>query len=228
MLRPPEHFRTARKNLGAVCLGCREKAAEGRRTPRRFAPAVPLEQRAASWSAPALWSFAAAIPDLRPIEELLPPTFWEQHRVAILLGGLLGLAILAVAVWRFRRVRPVVVLPPAEVARKTLQRLEAGPDNSVLAGAVLKTLRHYLPAAIPTLSRGELTADEIVGHLDRKSSLPPELRNEISLLLRQCEQRQFFSGRQDAHTKLATRALDVIRKIEATQIHPATLSASPP
>ena len=35
----------------------RGKAAAGRRSPRRFALAIPLEPRAASWSAPVRWSF---------------------------------------------------------------------------------------------------------------------------------------------------------------------------
>jgi hypothetical protein len=162
--------------------------------------------------------FAGAIPDLQPIEELLPPTFWEQHRNTILLGSLLTIVIAVAVVWWFRRMRPAVKLPPAEIARAALQKLELGPDNGYLAGLVLKALQKYLRAAISTLPRGELTVDEIIPQLQKEKSLTPELKQEIAALLRQCEQCHFFSGRLETSGKLATRALDVIGKIEAARV----------
>ena len=182
-----------------------------------------------SVSHPALSLFiSSAIPDLQPIEELLPPTFWEQHRVAILLGGLLALAIFVVVAWWLRRTRPVQVAPPADLARKALRKLETGPDNGLLAGAVLKTLRGYLPAAIPTLPRGELTADEMIVPLRHEAALAPELREEIAVLLHQCEQRQFFHGRFDTPSGLAARALALIDKVEAAQAGSSAIPAAPP
>lgn len=175
-------------------------------------------------SAPAehfLSVFAGAIPDLRPVEELLPPTFWEQHRATVLPGALLAAGIFGVLLWWLRRARPVVVTPPAALARAALQKLESGPDNSFLAGLVLKTLRQYLPAVIPVLRHRELTVDEIIPQLQRETSLPGELKDEIAALLRQCEQRQFFSGRLDTSVRLAAGALDLISRIEAVRVEPA-------
>ena len=171
---------------------------------------------------------AGAIPDLQPIEELLPPTLWEQHRAAIVLGSLLTVVIAVALVWWLRRARPAVKLPPAEIARAALHKLESGPDNGFLAGLVLKALREYLRAATSALPRGELTVDEIIPELQRQKSLPPELKEEIATLLRHCEQRQFFSGRLETPTRLATRALEVIGKIEAARNEPAAISHRQP
>jgi hypothetical protein len=171
---------------------------------------------------------AGAIPDLQPIEQLLPPTFWEQHRYTILLGSWLTVVIAVALVWWLRHARPVVKLPPAEIARIGLQKLESGPDNGYLAGVVLKALREYLCAAISILPRGELTVDEIIPQLQKEKTLPPELKEEIATLLRQCEQRQFFSGRLETPGKLATRTLDLIGKIEAMRIESTTVSGREP
>jgi len=171
--------------------------------------------------------FAGVIPDLRPVEELLPPTFWEQHRVAILGGALVGTAVFTVVFWWLRGARPAVVASPAAIARAALQKLEPGPDNGFLAGLVLKVLREYLAAVIPALLRRELTVDEMIPPLQRETSLSRELKDEIAALLRQCEQRQFFSGRLHVPaTKLAARSLELINKIEAARVEPTAACPS--
>jgi hypothetical protein len=170
-----------------------------------------------------IFRFAAVVPDLQPIENLLPPTFWERHGAALLGGGLLVLLLLLVGVaigWR-RRGRPAVVIPPADAARRLLQQLEGGPDNGFLAGRVLQTLRQYLVAALPVLPPGERTVEEIIPHLEMDSRLTAEVKAEIVALLRQCERRQFFTGRSEAPAGFAARALAVVGKIEALRGLPA-------
>jgi hypothetical protein len=172
--------------------------------------------------------FASVIPDLRPVEELLPPTFWEKHRGAILSGAFLAALVFVVAFRWLRRTRPVTVTPPATVARTTLQELKTAPDNGFLAGVVLNALRQYLESLVPALQRRKLTVDEIIRQLERETSLPHELQNEIAILLRQCERWQFSKGRRDLPAKLANRALDLIARIEATRVAPAAVCARQP
>ena len=174
------------------------------------------------------WSlFASAIPDLQPIEELLPPTFWERHRATLLLGGLLAAAISVAVVWWLWRPRAVMALPPADIARAAFQELESGPDNRFSAGLVLKTLRRYLAASISAWPRGELTVEEMIPQLHRETSMPPELKVEIALLLRQCEQCHFSSGRLNNPAKLAARARELVSKIETAKIAAASHPTMP-
>jgi LPXTG-motif cell wall-anchored protein len=147
---------------------------------------------------------------------LLPPTFWEHHGPIILLAGLTGILVLTLLLfWRRRRL-PAVSLPPEQIARETLRKLEGAPDNSILAGLVLHALRQYIPAAL-AWPPGELTAGEINLRLGSEKKFAAELNEEITVLLQQCEQRQFFSGRLEEAGRLAARALAVVEKIEATK-----------
>jgi hypothetical protein len=171
---------------------------------------------------------AASIPDLQPVEELLPPTFWELHCGTILSGGLILLAVSALAWWWCRRGRTIIISPSADDARATLGRLAGSPDNGFLAGLVLQTLRHYLPSVLSALPRGEWTVDEIIPPLQKEPSLPPELKEEITVLLRQCEQRQFFTGPVAAPVRFVDRALVVIVKIETARGAPAIGSTRQP
>lgn len=165
--------------------------------------------------------FADAIPDLRPAEESLPPTFWEQHGQTILLAGLTVVLVLTLLIlWR-RRKLPAASVSPEQIARETLRKLEGAPDNSVLAGLVLHALRQYIPAAL-VWPPGELTADEIVLRLNSEKKLATELNAEIIILLQQCEQRHFFSGQLKEAGRLAARALAVVKKIEAAKVQNAT------
>lgn len=160
---------------------------------------------------------AGALPGLRPIEDLLPPTFGERYGVPLLLCLLGALMVSAAAAWWFRRARPAVASSPAEAARSVLGQLVSEPDDGALAGSVLKTLRHYFPAVCPALPRGELTAGELATLLGRELAWAPELKAEATVLLRQCERRQFQSGRRPEAARLAARALDLIGKIEAAR-----------
>jgi len=167
--------------------------------------------------------FADAIPELRPAEGLLPPTFLEQHGQTIMLAGLTGILVLVLWLFWRRRKLPAVSLPPEQVIRKTLRGLEGVLDNSVLAGLVLQALRQYIPAAL-AWPRGELTADEMIFRLGSEKKFAAELNEEITGLLRECEQKQFCSRRLDGAGRLAARALAVVEKVEAAKMQ----NAKPP
>ncbi len=170
---------------------------------------------------------AEVIPDLRPMEELLPPTFREQHGSAILLMGLLALVVSMATVWWRRRVRPTVLQPPVAVALEALRKLESEPENGALACSVLQVLRRYFAGVMPKWPHRDLTAEEMVLQLNLDSFLHPELINEITALLRRCEQRQFYTGRL-LTSRLAGCALGVVRNIEAARAKCAGIPGNHP
>jgi len=167
--------------------------------------------------------FADAIPELRPAEGLLPPTFWERHGLELLLLVLLGMLLLLLFLWA--RWKVAAALPtPEQIVRKTLLPLETAPENSILAGLVLKALRAYLPAAL-AWPPGERTVDEIILRLQVEPKLAAELNAEIASLLRHCEQRQFFTGRLGRDGRLASRAQVIVEKVAAVTGQNSTLPA---
>jgi hypothetical protein len=171
---------------------------------------------------------AEVIPVLQPVEDLLPPTFWERHGQTVLQACLLiGLLLILALSWR-RRARSVPPPVPASVARETLWRLVGAPDNSHLAGLVLQTLRQYLGATLAARPRTERTADEIITQLQSEKAIRPELQGEIIGLLQQCQRRHFYAGHLALETGLATRALIVVEKLEAAKLSTPLSSAPHP
>ena len=167
--------------------------------------------------------FADVIPDLLPAEAPLPPTSWEQDRLAI---GLILLATLLMAffLWQKRRNRPAH-LSPAQIASKKLQELQTAPNNIYLAGLVLQILRHYLSATLAWPAT-ELTAEELISHVRKEKDLPSDLANEIAALIYQCQERQFSTGRMENVNELPNRALAVIQQIESIKKSAANEEAS--
>lgn len=167
--------------------------------------------------------FADAIPDLLPAEAPLPPTSWEQDRLA---PGLILFAALLMAffLWQKRRNQPAH-LSPTQIASKKLQELQTAPNNSYLAGLVLQVLRQYLSAKLAWPAT-ELNAEEIVSHVREEKDLPSDLANEIAALIYQCQERQFSAGRMENVNELPSRSLAVIQRIESITNSVANETAS--
>jgi len=141
----------------------------------------------------------AKIPDLRPPENPIAPTLWqqisEQHRTAAIVTGVLLLAVAVLLVWWWRRPRRRPPVMAASVAREQLRQLAALPEDGALAGQVARVLRTYLTAAVRTLPQAELTAEEIAGRLPAAAPwLGTALIAEINVLLRECDRMKFASA----------------------------------
>lgn len=163
--------------------------------------------------------FAATLPELRPVEELLPPVVREQTVIIILLAVLAG----GFGWWcRQRRKSAVLTVSPGTSARTQLQELEKVPESSQLAGQVLLAIRQYIPAALGWPS-AERTTDELLLQLQAEKNLPETLKAEITGLLQVCERRQFSCQSPVAIGQLASRALAVVLKIETLEFEAAQL-----
>ena len=154
---------------------------------------------------------------LRPIEDLLPPSFCKEHGTTIFSCCVLVVAAgVFYGLWR-RRARPGAAQSPVKVAIEMLRPIQCSPENGALAAAVLQALRRYFAAVLPSWGAGEFTAVEMVNRLGREESLPCELRKELSLLIRECERSQFFAGHSSPPLQIVSRAIDAIGKIDAVR-----------
>ena len=197
-LHPSAFFRPSdlglRTLIAALCL---------------LAPALSLS--AASPASP------DAIPPLRPPHAEMPPTFWEQHGMWVVIAGILLLALVCAAVWFLTRPRPPVVVPPDVQARLALEPLREQPEDGALLSRVSQILRHYVAAAFD-LPSGELTTAEVCRAIDGHASIGPELSAALSEFLRQCDQRKFSPPAPAPPFSAVAQALKLIDQAQARRL----------
>lgn len=184
---------------------------------------------------PALWLLAPAlpllaasptspddIPPLRPPHAELPPTFWDQYSLWVILFGVLLLALVCAVAWVLTRPKPPMVVPPEVQARQALEPLRQQPEEGVLLSRVSQILRHYVAAAYD-LPPGELTTAEFRRALDGHAQIGPELSAALSEFLRQCDQRKFSPPAPVPPLGAVAQALKLIDQAQAR-----CLALSPP
>ena len=164
------------------------------------------------------------VPPLRPPHAEIPPTFWEQHGLWVVIAGILLLALVGAAAWFLTRPKPPAVVPPEVQARQALEPLRQQPEEGVLLSRVSQILRHYVAAAF-NLPPGELTTAEfcraIVGH----DQIGLELSAALSEFLRQCDQRKFSPSAPAPPLSAVAQALKLI---DQAQIRRLALAQSLP
>ena len=154
------------------------------------------------------------IPVLAPPAAEMPPSFWEQHQTAIILGGL-ALLVFEVIYWgaRLRPVAPVVVAPEAE-ARQALSACASLPEDGKFLSEVSRILRRYLVAAF-ALPPVEATTAEFCTRLAGNERIGAELGDRITRFLRECDERKFSPASAAAPLNAVASALDLVDRAEA-------------
>lgn len=153
------------------------------------------------------------IPALNPARGEIQPTFWEQHGVLVILGGLLLLVLIGVGLWLLLRPKAPVLTPPAQEARRTLEPLGRQPEDARILSVVSQTLRHYLAAAF-NLPRGELTTAEFCTLLIQRQEIGAPLSVPLTNFLRQCDRRKFDPHAPDGPLGAVPQALQFIEQAE--------------
>jgi hypothetical protein len=157
------------------------------------------------------------IPVLAPPAAEMPPTIWEQHQTAIILGGL-ALLVFEVIYW-VARLRPAApeVLPPETEAREALSACASRPEDGKLLSEVSRIVRCYAAAAF-TLPPGEVTTAEFCERLAGNERAGAELGGRISRFLRDCDERKFSPGPAAAPLNAVASALELVDRAEARRV----------
>jgi hypothetical protein len=142
---------------------------------------------------------ADEIPKLHPFHAEIPPTFWEQHGMMVLVTGLVLTILAGVLLWLLLRPRPPVVVPPEVQAREALAALPATGGDGAALSRVSQILRRYFRQAFG-LPPVELTTTEFCRVLSDNPRIGPELAGALAEFLRDNDRRKFSPGGTPAAT----------------------------
>ncbi len=155
-----------------------------------------------------------AIPPMRPPHAELPPSFWEQYGLWVILIVVLLLVLAGVAIWLLTRPKPPVLVPPDVQARQALEPLRHQTEDGALLSRVSQILRGYMAAAF-NLPPGELTTTEFCRLIASHSRVGLELSTALSDFLRQCDQRKFAPPVPVPPLSAVAQALKLIDQAQA-------------
>jgi hypothetical protein len=166
------------------------------------------------------------IPPLRPPHAEIPPTFWDQYSVWIILAGVLVVGLMGLAAWFLSRPKPPIVVPPEVLARKALEPLRQQVEDGALLSRVSQVLRHYVAAAFD-LPPGEFTTAEFCGAITGHPLIGSELSAALSAFLRLCDQDKFSPPAPVPPLSAVAQALKLIDQAEARRLALAQSAGQP-
>jgi hypothetical protein len=156
---------------------------------------------------------ANALPKLSPPFDKLPPTFWEQHGILILVGGLGTILLLAFGCWLIFRPKPKIVIPPEVQARQSLEMLRPQPETGAVLSRISQIVRNYFIAAFQ-LVPGEYTTIEFSRALSNCEKINAELALAAVDFLHDCDAQKFSAANAAASLNAAKRALALVEQAE--------------
>ncbi len=150
---------------------------------------------------------------LSPAYPEIPPTFWEQHGVWIVLGSIVGIGLIGTAIWLKLRPQPANVIPIEVQTRQELESLrQQQPEDGQTLSQISRCLRRYLVAAF-ALAAGEVTTAELNQLLTASQSFGLELSGLLNDFFRRCDELK-FSPASAASSGTAQQALELFESCE--------------
>lgn len=132
-------------------------------------------------------------PSLVPPYGEIPPTFWQQHHTAVIVGGVVWLALIGLILKLLLRPAQRIIQPPDAVARQALASLRNQPEDGRVLSAVSRVLRRYIAEAF-ALSDGELTTAEFCAMTTKNERLGADLSGALASFLHECDVKKFSAA----------------------------------
>ena len=153
------------------------------------------------------------LPALVPPYPEIPPTFWEQHAAAVIIGGFLFIVVQSLWLYKLlMRLQPKVE-PVENLTRAALTGLLNEPEDGKLLSEVARILRNYFGQQFQT--RGEeATTAEFVAALEKNQNLDAGLKTKVAAFLRECDTRKFSPAAGKSEIDAVERALALVNEAE--------------
>jgi hypothetical protein len=164
-------------------------------------------------------AFAAELkePDLDPPHGEILPTFWELHSWQVGMAVLVFLVLVGAIVLVMRQPKPVVLEPPAAIARRALESWRGRPVNDALVVQVSRILRRYARATFK-FPPGEMTTAEFRQALQSHPQIDADLAAAIGDFLRRCDEWK-FAATPSPQPAIVADAVALVEKTEMTRQH---------
>jgi len=156
------------------------------------------------------------LPALAPAYGELPPMFWEQHGMLVIIGLFTFLVLASLVLWKIYQPKPAIILPPEVLARNALTKLLRQPEDGKVLSEASQILRRYILAAFD-FAANELTTAEFCDALANHKQIGTEVASSISDFLRECDERKFSTASSSAPLDAANRALEIIALSKKTR-----------
>ena len=153
-------------------------------------------------------------PKLQPPLGEIPPTFWEQHGLTIILVAGVMVLLVVLGIWFWLQPKPVEPLSPEEIARRELEALAQRPEDGNVISRASQVLRQYVLEAFE-FPAGQPTTAEFCKLMAQSDKVGDELSNVLAAFLRQCDERKFAKSGSTAPVSAASRALELVKQSEA-------------
>lgn len=176
--------------------------------------------------------FAAALqpqeekPVLSPAYPEIPPTFWEQYGLWVVLGSFVMLGIIATLIWLKLRPKPALAIPMEIQTRQKLEALRQQPENGETLSKISRALRRYVVTAF-ALSSGEVTTAELHQLLTGNQTVGPQLSGSLNDFFRRCDELK-FSPAPAASSGTAQHALELLEAGERRRAELRALAVAKP
>ena len=163
-------------------------------------------------------------PALIPPYAEIPPTFWEQHKIVIIIGGLFFILAQSFMLWKFlMRLQPKIE-PVENLARAALSQLLNEPEDGKLLSEVARILRGYFGKQFQ-MPGEEATTAEFVAGLARNEQIPLALGQKVSSFLHECDVVKFSPANPAQPMDAVEQALDLVNEAEKLRAKQNSASA---
>ena len=164
---------------------------------------------------------------LAPPDGEMPPTFWEQHGTAILLGGIALIALAGLILWKRFQPAPAVVLTPEAVARQALEKLQGRREDGQVLSESSQILRRYFGAVLE-LPSAEMTTAEFCAALTAHDKIGGDLAQSAANLLSVCDKDKFSPKTIVPPINAVSRVHELVSRSEARLTQPKSVTPPQP
>ena len=164
------------------------------------------------------------LPTLVPPYPEIPPTFWQQHQTAVIIGGFLFIVVQSLWLYKLlMRLQPKVE-PVENLTRAALTGLLNEPEDGKLLSEVPRILRAYFGNQFQTAG-AEATTAEFIASLERHPRLTAAVKTKAAALLNECDTAKFAPSRHAPDLDVVERALDLVNEAEQIRAGQTTVKA---